>query len=573
MKTRNQKTKIRNNVQAQIPKCVIVTLLIISSFWLARWSFANAMSKTADANQAKTGVFVGVFRQGAPESMAYITKYEEQMGKKPAMVMWYQDWAQKFPQEDIKKVLDYGAIPHIVWEPWHWSDHNKISLQDIVDGKWDDYIASWAKGVKGFDKPVFLRVAHEFNIDGYPWGVIHNNKDPKLYIAAYRHVVDIFKREKAANVKWVWCFMNYSYPEESWNDWVAAYPGDEYVDWVGIDGYNWGTTQDWSQWQAFKYLFRDQIRLSKKLWPDKPIMIAEFSSAEKGGDKAAWIRELPGYLKSSMRDIDLIVWFDLDKETDWRIKSSKAACQAYKEIMADPFFLSSGEDLAKFVPVTQPKKQLPKKTVFALKAKQPLKIDGDLSDWDKGAPITMVDEEFFKEGLTWGGNSDLSGKAYIMWDETNFYLAAEIIDDLPLVNDKVGANIWNGDALELVLGFNQKADPQRVAMGQGDFQVGFGTGDGKKNPPQIWNWQRRRIPKGGEIAVNKTKSPLGYVLEAKIPWEFFRVKSVPKKGLRLGFDIAFDDADKRNERERQFIWNGDYYFYKDPSVWGVLELK
>jgi len=63
------------------------------------------------------------------------------------------------------------------------------------------------------------------------------------------------------------------------------------------------------------------------------------------------------------------------------------------------------------------------------------------------------------------------------------------------------------------------------------------------------------------------------VLEANIPWKFFRIKFVPKPGVKLGFDIAFDDADKTGERERQMIWNGDYYFYKDPSVWGILELQ
>ncbi|MBU0672772.1 MAG: hypothetical protein KJ732_07090 [Candidatus Margulisbacteria bacterium] len=63
------------------------------------------------------------------------------------------------------------------------------------------------------------------------------------------------------------------------------------------------------------------------------------------------------------------------------------------------------------------------------------------------------------------------------------------------------------------------------------------------------------------------------MLEAKIPWEFFKGQFIPASGKAVSFDIAFDDADQSGERERQFIWNGDYYFYKDPSVWGVLEFK
>jgi len=537
-------------------------------------SSAHAMSQASGDAQPE-GVFIGVFREGAPRNMNYIKKFVEKADKKPAMIMWYQDWAQPFPAADAQKVIDYGAVPQIVWEPWYWSDNNKIKLNDIIAGKWDKYIRSWAKEIKAFNQPVFLRVAHEFNIDGYPWGVINNEKNPDLYIKAYRHIVDIFNQEKVKNVKWVWCFMNYSYPDEAWNDWERAYPGDKYVDWIGIDGYNWGTTQSWSEWQAFKYLFRDQVRRSKRLWPDKPIMIAEFASAEKGGDKADWILDIPGYLKSSMRDIDAIIWFDLKKETDWRINSSKKTLAAFKEIMQDPIFLSSGSAMAVFTP--QPfsagEGHLENKQAVAIRAPGTVVIDGSLSDWDKSYPLTMQDISYFKEGLVWGGPEDLSGTAHIMFDDTNLYVAAVMNDKIPMVNNKENQNVWDGDSIEVVIGLDPTADPNRSRFGRKDYQLGFSTGNTKGNPPTIWNWQRRRVPKGSQIVVKKNKNSLGYVLEAKIPWEFFRGIAAPAPGTKLGFDIAFDDADYTGERERQFIWNGDYYFYKDPSVWGIIEFK
>lgn len=521
----------------------------------------------ASAQLQARKVFFGLFREGAPHNMNYITKFEEQAGKKPAMIMWYQDWAQDFPREDAQNVINYGAVPQIVWEPWYWSDHNKINLKDIVDGKWDSYIDSWAKAIKDFGQPIFLRVGHEFNMESYPWGVINNDKNPELFVRAFRHIVDIFRREGANNVKWVWCFMNYSYPSEAWNDWAVAYPGNDYVDWVGIDGYNWGTTQSWSDWQALKYLFRDQVRRAKQLWPSKPIMVAEFASAEQGGDKAAWIKEVPAYLKTSMRDIDLIVWFDVKKETDWRINSSEKALAAFKAIMKDPIFAGTGKDLNNFVVTT---KKLERKIAIARRANTPLKIDGSLSDWDLSSPITMKDISFFKEGLDWKGLQDLSGSAYMMWDNAYLYLAAKVTDANPLVNYKQKQDIWNGDGIEVVMSTDPSADPDRTTFSSSDYQIGFGTGNGKDNPPTIWNWQRHRTPNGSEIVAKKTKD--GYILEAKIPWEFFR-GFVPAKGTRIGFDIAFDDADYSKEREKQFIWNGDYYFYKDPSVWGMLEFN
>jgi len=516
---------------------------------------------------AEADVYLGVFREGAPHNMNYIKQFEQQVGKKPAQIMWYQDWAQTFPKEDAQAVVDAGAVPHIVWEPWYWSDHNKIKLQDIAGGKWDGYIDSWAKAVRDFGHPIFLRPLHEFNMEGYPWGIVNNNKDPQLYIKAFRHIVDIFKREKAGNAMFVWSPMNYSFPNEAWNDWAKAYPGNDYVSWIGFDGYNWGTVQSWSDWQDFKVLFRDQVRRARQLWPTKPIMIAEFASADKGGDKAAWIKELPGFLKTSMREIDALNWFDVRKEADWRINSSPAALAAFKQVVKDPLFSSAGEELAK---VTVSPERLAKKTAVACPASGPVKLDGKLNEWQACQPIVMADASYFKEGVTWGGPQALSGKIYIMYDKEYFYVAADVTDRLPLMNKRERGDIWNGDALELVFSTNPGADKNRDSFDRTDYQVGFGTGDGAGVKPSIWNWQRRRTPTGSEIFVKRTDK--GYIMEAKVPWSFFG-GFVPSAGTKIGLDLAIDDADQKMERERQLIWNGDYYFYKDPSVWGILEFK
>ena len=84
---------------------------------------------------AEAGVYLGVFREGAPRNMNYIHQFAQQTGKNPAMIMWYQDWAQVFPKDEAMNVINYGAVPHIVWEPWYWSDHEKIKLSDITSAK------------------------------------------------------------------------------------------------------------------------------------------------------------------------------------------------------------------------------------------------------------------------------------------------------------------------------------------------------------------------------------------------------------------------------------------------------
>lgn len=404
-----------------------------------------------------------------------------------------------------------------------------------------------------FKKTVFLRWGHEFNIEKYPWGIVNNDKKPEKYIKAFRHVHDIFKKAGATNVKWVWCFNNYPNPNEFWNNWDQAYPGDEYVDWIGIDGYNWGTTQSWSGWQSFKEMFRDQVREASKNYPGKPIMIAEFGSCEEGGNKANWVKDIPSTLKVGMPQVKAIVLFDIRKECDWRVTSSEKAKEAYASILQDPYFISTPESIGE-LSIVQPPAEKP--AVTAKKARNPIIIDGSFGPFYGSSPIIMDSAAFLKEGSGWSGPKDLSAKIYLMWDSEFLYMYSKVIDNFPLANSKTKGDIWNGDAIEMTVP---------------GYQIGFGTGDGMTNKPSIWIWQKSR-PSTGTIFVTKTMNPTGYVLEAKVPWKEIGAVA-PKAGSNIAFDIAVDDADQTWERKQQFVWSGDYLFYKDPDVWGTLKFE
>jgi beta-mannanase len=518
---------------------------------------AQSMSSTTSAATIapQNGCYVGVFREGAPQNMGHIKSFEKSMAKTPSMVMWYLDYTSDFPTEDCNKVTANGAIPQIIWEPWVWGEEDKIKLKNITSGEWDTYIEKWAKAAKAYNKPVFVRWGHEFNIEKYPWGIGNNGKDPALYVKAYRHVHDIFTKAGASNVKWIWCFNNYPNPDENWNTWDQAYPGDEYVDWVGIDGYNWGSSQSWSNWQSFKDLFRDQVREASKKYPDKPVMIAEFGSTEDGGNKAAWIKEIPNVLKTSMKQVKAIMLFDVKKECDWRSSSCKQTEDAYKAIFKDPYFLNSstGFDTVKAVSLIPSVK----KVAVAKKTLKPIKMDGVFTPFAQTTPIVLDSINNYQEGTKWKGWKDLSSKIYLMWDAQYLYVYAKVIDNMPLTNSKTKGEIWNGDGIEICMP---------------GYQIGLGAGDGRANKPSIWIWQKNKASAGGQIFTKKlTAQPSGYIIEAKIPWKeigFFD----PSKG-KVDFDIAVDDADTTWQRETQLVWSGDYLFYKDPDVWGELRLS
>ncbi|MGH9042529.1 MAG: glycoside hydrolase family 26 protein [Acidimicrobiia bacterium] len=146
---------------------------------------------------------------------------------------------------------------------------------------------------------------------------------------AWRRIHDIFERAGATNVTWVWS----PYVESgSTHPIDGLYPGDDVVDLLGVDGYNWGTYRKHS-WKHPDEVFGSTLARLRKL-AKKPIVIAETESAEQGGDKAKWIRE---FFRTVEKNPDVIafVWFNLRAHTDWRITSSPSARQAVAAEMSD----------------------------------------------------------------------------------------------------------------------------------------------------------------------------------------------------------------------------------------------
>lgn len=234
-------------------------------------------------------------------------------------------WSYTKTYADI--AVEHGAIPVVTWMA------NGYPTSDVVAGKADAKITAYANGIKSWGKTIWLRPFHEFNGAWYDWGVTNasgKNSNASV-IAAWKHVVQIFRDQGVTNVKWVWC------PNIS-NDvpFVDAYPGDGWVDYVALDGYNWGTSRSWSRWQSFESVFSSSYAQMTAL-TTKPIFIAEFGSSEKGGDKAAWIRDAFASLGPKFPKVFAVTWFNafLASDTaDWRLTTSQAAVDAWKESIA-----------------------------------------------------------------------------------------------------------------------------------------------------------------------------------------------------------------------------------------------
>lgn len=290
------------------------------------------------AGAATTAPELGVITPTGPFNMADLDAFEAAAGGQADIYSYYQEWAyNSFDPAVNNAIVARGMTPEIVWDPWDWvkgPNQPEYSLASIISGSHDDYIKSWARAVRMWKKPLRIRLMTEMNSPNFAWGVTVNGNTPAQFIAAWRHIVSIFRAYRANNVQWVWA------PASSQDGTVPIaqiYPGDAYVDWLGIDGYNWGSTVTWSAWRSFDQVFGPSLADFRAISPNKPVAISETSSAEMGGNKAAWISEFFTKLKANPQ-IRSYTWFNLDKETDWRITSSESARAAFASGLASMSF-------------------------------------------------------------------------------------------------------------------------------------------------------------------------------------------------------------------------------------------
>lgn len=143
----------------------------------------------------------------------------------------------------------------------------------------------------------------------------------------------IFRQEGATKVRWVWS-PNVRYNNVSY---APLYPGDAYVDWVALDGYNWGNGGS-RRWQSFSQVFGPSYKELTRL-TRKPVMIGETASTGTGRPKAAWIqRGLQEDMRSRFPRVRAVIWFDRNKERDWRVNSSRRSLNAYKKVAGSALY-------------------------------------------------------------------------------------------------------------------------------------------------------------------------------------------------------------------------------------------
>ena len=127
-------------------------------------------------------------------------------------------------------------------------------------------------------------------------------------------------------------------PSEKRNDPRQAYPGDAYVDAISIDSYNFGSGLAHGQWTSFKNIFAAPYKTATSTWPNKPLMVGETGCSMQGGNKAQWIHDMDAALRTNFPRINTVVWFEADKEADWRMVSSPSSLAAARQVWSRDYY-------------------------------------------------------------------------------------------------------------------------------------------------------------------------------------------------------------------------------------------
>lgn len=281
-------------------------------------------------------IFHGVSCSPAPWDMTALDAFEADAGKTVAIIHYFIGFTDMNPPEQniLDDIQARNAAPMITWQ---WS--GIASLAEVIDGTHDPTIHLWATELLAHGGPVLLRWGHEMNLPNYDWSIGVNGNTAADYIDAWRHIKDIFTAEGATNVLFVWCPGVIGYG----SDFTPMYPGDAYVDWVGMDGYNWATL---NPWMTFTEVFTQNASYATMTGlTSKPLMIGEYSCTEFGGDKGAWFLSALGTeIPADFPAIQALVLFNENFEEDWRIESSPGATAGYAAGIADALYVGVWSD-------------------------------------------------------------------------------------------------------------------------------------------------------------------------------------------------------------------------------------
>ncbi len=307
-------------------RLLLLLMLAVGLLALAPAAMAagRPVAKLSPTSGALFGSYTNYVAAGSrAQRESLVTQREQQMGHKFDIDHTYDQWTTPFPNDYDKWDVANGRIPFINWKG--------VNSNTILNGSQDALIRARAEAVKALGVPYMIQYYGEMDRRS-----VSEIGTPSQFIAAWRHIVDIFRSVGATNAVWVWCPTG-----DSFRTGVGPkfYPGDSYVDWTCFDAYNWGG----KRWRSFADTMKAPYDWLSIHIPGKPILVGEWGATENGGSKAAWLDQVAPTLQSSFPNIEAVVYFDshpTDSTSgyDWRSTTSQSALAAWIRMAKSPYF-------------------------------------------------------------------------------------------------------------------------------------------------------------------------------------------------------------------------------------------
>lgn len=285
----------------------------------------------------QSGQQFGIFEPSAPGYLVPLENLQKRLNYDFPVLVRYQKMDDEVPYNALKAAKNINKVLELTLQTTRQAATGGIEdvTAQILKGEYAGYFKRYAEALKKLDHPVLFRLNNEMNGDWCKYSAYHYGKDADLYIELYRYIFEVFREEGVDNVLFVWNPNERSFPQFAWNHAMAYYPGDDYVDIVGLTGYNTGNYYRGEHWRSFEEIYDPLYQEYVKRF-DHPLMITEFASSSYGGDKAHWMKDMFDKMKKYDR-IKLAIWWsgtDWDGETPartYRIDENEEVLDAAKE--------------------------------------------------------------------------------------------------------------------------------------------------------------------------------------------------------------------------------------------------
>ncbi len=306
--------------------CILITGLFI-------WYLAISEEK----------IQLGVWTEGLYDAKARklqpnkLIDFEKITKKKYSIAHYYRGWESFIDSKlinEFETLREYGWTPMINANPYYFKECpylEKSIYKAIAEGNCDKFLHNAGKNLSNVGQPFYLLFAWEMNNADVEWSVPYTRSSSQDFVEAWRHIHNIFEEENARNIIWVFCPNIPNVPQYSYQD---LYPGDSFVDWTCLDGYNWGNTQSWSQWASFSGVFTSSYKLLSAIAPEKPMMIGEVNTTDQGGNKAGWYESMfKEEIPEKFPKIKAVVIFNEDRsaqeKVNWKVDISSESLNAF----------------------------------------------------------------------------------------------------------------------------------------------------------------------------------------------------------------------------------------------------